>query len=81
MPDYLRPPWYMKRFMRPVARWLPSEPRCRICDYPFQGIGGLLSRMLFGLVPARMTPHLCNICEATAHEFRGGAEVEMSLMK
>jgi len=80
MPDYLGPPWYMKRFMRPVARWLPSEPRCRICDYPFQGIGGFMARALFGLTPSKMNPQLCNICEATAHAFRGGAEVEMTLL-
>jgi len=80
MPAYLGTPWFMKRFMRPVARWLPSEPRCRICDYPFEGVGGLLARTLFGLVPSKMNPQLCNICEMAAHTFRGGAEIEMSLI-
>ena len=80
MPDYLGGPWFMKRFMRPVAVWLPSEPRCRICDYPFEGIGGWLSRRLFGLTPGKMNPQICNICEMTAHYFRGRAEVEMSLL-
>jgi len=80
MPAYLGAPWFMKRFMRPLARWLPSEPRCRICDYPFHGVGGLLSRTLFGLTPSKMNPQLCNICEMAAHTFRGGAEIEMSLL-
>jgi adenylate cyclase len=80
MPAYLGPPWFMKRFMRPVARWLPSDPRCRICDYPFQGLGGLVARALFGLTPSKMNPQLCNICEHTALAYRGGAEVEMSLL-
>jgi len=80
MPDYLHAPWFMKRFMRPIALRMPSEPRCRICDYPFQGVGGWLSRTLFGLAPGRMNPQICNVCEMAAHTFRGGAEVEMSLL-
>lgn len=80
MPAYIGPPWFMKRFMRPVARWLPSAPRCRLCEYPFQGIGGLLARALFGLAPSKMNPQLCNMCESAAHEYHGGAEVEMSLI-
>jgi adenylate cyclase len=80
MPAFLGAPWFMKRFMRPVAKWLPSDPRCRICDYPFQGIGGWLARALFRLEPSKMNPQLCNICEASAHAFHGGAEVEMSLI-
>jgi adenylate cyclase len=80
MPEALGAPWFMKRFMRPVARWLPSDPRCRICDYPFTGLGGWLSHTLFGLAPSKMNPQLCNVCEASARYFRGGAEVEMSLL-
>jgi adenylate cyclase len=80
LPAYLGPPWFMKRFMRLVARWLPSDPRCHICDYPFRGLGGLVTRALFGLTPSKMNPQLCNICEQTALHFRGGAEVDMSLL-
>jgi len=80
MPDYLGPPWYMKRYMRPLARWLPSDPRCRICDYPFQGLGGWAARTLLGLTRSRMNPQLCNVCEAAADHFRGGVEIEMSLL-
>ena len=80
MPDYLGPPWFMKRFMRPVARWLPSDPRCRICDYPFHGLGGWVTRTLLGVTPSKMNPQLCNVCEAAADHFRGGVEIEMSLL-
>ena len=80
MPDYLRPPWFMKSFMRPLVRRLPSDPRCRICDCPFQGLGGWLARTLFGITPSKMNTQLCNTCESTAEHFRGGAEIEMSLI-
>jgi adenylate cyclase len=80
MPAALGAPWYMKRYMRPIARWLPSDPRCRICDYPFHGLGGWAARALFGLTPSKMNPQLCNVCEAAADHFRGGAEIEMSLI-
>jgi adenylate cyclase len=80
MPAYLGGPWYMKRFMRPVARRLPSDPRCRSCDYPFHGLGGWVARTLLGLTPSKMNPQLCNVCEAAADHFRGGAEIEMSLI-
>lgn len=39
-----------------------------------------MARALFGLTPSKMNPQLCNICEHTAAVFRGGAEVEMSLL-
>lgn len=80
MPDDTGSPWYMRRFMRPIARLLPNEPRCYLCDYPFEGLGGLLVRTFTGLAPSRMNPRLCNVCEHAAKAFPGGAEVEMSLV-
>jgi len=40
----------------------------------------MLARTLFGLVPSKMNPQLCNVCERFADRHRGGAEVELSLL-
>lgn len=79
-PEGIRVPWFEQRWLRPLARALPSEPRCRICYYPFAGPGGWLARALLGIAPSPLNPHLCNICERSASYFQGGAEVEMSLL-
>jgi adenylate cyclase len=72
--------WYESRIFRPFIRALPSDPRCRICYYPFHGIGGMLARTFFGLVPSKMNPQLCNVCERFADRHQGGAEIELSLL-
>lgn len=73
-------PWYESSFFRPIARFLPTEPRCSVCYYPFDGLGGKLMKILVGLQPSPLNPHMCNVCERFAERFQGGAEVEMSLL-
>lgn len=73
-------PWYETRAMRRIARILPSDPRCKICYYPFSGLGGTLARSILRLEPSKMNPHLCNVCERFANEHPGGAEIETSLL-
>jgi len=66
--------------LRRVMRTLPRDPRCKFCNTPFQGIGGMLARMLFGKQRSTMNPRYCNLCEIASREFPGGAEVEMSML-
>ncbi len=66
----------LRRFMRT----LPRDPRCRFCNTPFQGFGGMLARILFGKQRSSMNPRYCNLCEIASREFPGGAEVEMSML-
>jgi adenylate cyclase len=66
--------------LRRVMRTLPHDPRCKFCNTPFQGIGGMLARMLFGKQRSTMNPRYCNLCEIASREFPGGAEVEMSML-
>jgi adenylate cyclase len=80
IPDFANPFWYESRHLRPLARILPSEPRCQVCYYPFHGIGGKLVQTLFNLKPSKMNPHLCNVCENFANKYQGGAEIELSMM-
>ncbi len=79
-PAFAAPYWYEKKMFQPLAKYLPSDPRCRVCHYPFGGFGGKLVRTFLGLGPSRMNPHLCNICETAASKYRGGAEVELTII-
>ncbi len=46
VPEHYHQPWYERKIWRPLVRHLPANPRCRICYYPFEGIGGWLSKLL-----------------------------------
>jgi len=80
MPEHVHQPWYEWKIWRPLVRHLPSNPRCRICYYPFKGVGGWLSKSLLGLEPSNMNPQLCNVCESFAKRFRAGTELEVSML-
>jgi adenylate cyclase len=62
---------------RRVFRYLPSEPRCKVCNNPF---GGLAGRVLAaaGFTPSRKNPNLCSrCCDALP---AGGAEVDVAVL-
>ena len=73
-------PWFMLRSLRPLVRRLPSNPRCRLCDYPFKGAGGFVARSMLGIERSTLNPLICNICEFAIREYKGGAELELSLL-
>jgi adenylate cyclase len=79
-PEHIHVPWFASSRLRPFYRRLPSEPRCRLCYYPFDGVGGAMMRHLFGIEPSRLNPQICNNCEQFAKEHGGGAEVELSIL-
>ena len=66
--------------LRRLFRMLPHDPRCKFCNAPFQGVGGIIVRSLFGKERSDLNPRICNLCEQAAREFPGGAEVEMSML-
>jgi adenylate cyclase len=61
-------------------RYLPHDPRCKLCHSPFQGVGGMVVGALYGRKQSSLNPHFCNVCEDFAKKFPGGAEVEMSML-
>jgi adenylate cyclase len=65
-----------RTFMR-VMRRLPAEPRCRLCNAPYGGIGGQIMRR-FGFGPSRKNPTLCNTCFERAPI--GGVEMEIGVL-
>jgi adenylate cyclase len=62
---------------RRVFRYLPSAPRCKLCNNPF---GGPIGRVLAaaGYSPSRKNPNLCTrCCDALPV---GGAEVDVAVL-
>jgi adenylate cyclase len=62
---------------RHVFRYLPSAPRCKVCNNPFRGVGGRALR-LAGFRPSRKNPNLCTRCCDSLPE--GGAEVDVAVL-
>jgi adenylate cyclase len=80
MPLSLHAPWFEHKSFRPFVKRLPKSPRCRICYFPFDGIGGWLSKALLKIEASTLNPHMCNLCERFATEYHGGVELEISIM-
>lgn len=62
---------------RRLFRYLPSAPRCKVCNNPF---GGLAGRVLaaVGFSPSRKNPNLCSrCCDALPV---GGSEVDIAIL-
>lgn len=78
--------WFMtdafrvEKRMYGFFRILPHEPRCKLCNAPFHGIGGMMVDALYGRRQSSLNPRFCNVCESYAKKFPGGAEVEMSML-
>lgn len=79
-PAFAGAPWYESKYLRPLFRALPKDPRCRLCYYPFKGVGGALVRHILDLRPSKLNPQICNVCEQHANRYKGGAEVELSVL-
>jgi adenylate cyclase len=65
--------------MRRMWGALPSPPRCKLCNAPFKGPGGLLMRAIrYG--PSPLNRRLCKWCTRAIHKHAGGAEVEVTIL-
>ena len=71
--------WPALRRGRQVFKLLPSDPRCKLCNAPFRGVGAPLMRLI-GRRPARANPSFCAYCERFAQNNIGGTEIELSLV-
>jgi adenylate cyclase len=79
-PPDVKMKWFEKKFLRPIIKRLPHDPRCRVCYYPFEGAGGRMAKVFLGLDRAKMNPQMCNVCETFAADHQGGAEIELSML-
>jgi adenylate cyclase len=60
-----------------VFRRLPHDPRCKLCQNPFAGIGGKLVKLM-GRKPSRKNPNLCQYC--FDHLPSGGIEIDIGVV-
>lgn len=68
------------RIARAFYGRLPTEPRCKFCHAPFGGVGGVISKRVFGRQPSSFSMDLCNRCEYFARTHTTGTEIGMSLV-
>jgi adenylate cyclase len=73
-------PASMLKRSRHLFQFFPGAPRCRMCQFPLGGSGGLVARWLFRRKPSNLNPRLCSMCDYIAEHYPGGAEVELSLL-
>jgi adenylate cyclase len=66
--------------MGQILRWLPRDPRCKFCRAPFEGVGGRIVRAVLGKKRSGLNPRFCSRCDDFANKYRGGHEVEMSIL-
>ena len=62
---------------RRMFRYLPSAPRCKVCNNPFGGPAGRLLAVA-GFSPSRKNPNLCSRCCDSLPA--GGAEVDVAVL-
>jgi adenylate cyclase len=60
-----------------IFRRLPHDPRCKLCQNPFGGIGGKLVGLI-GRKPSRKNPNLCQYC--FDHLPNGGIEIDIGVV-
>jgi adenylate cyclase len=68
------------RNLRYFFRALPGTHRCKTCFVPFQGTSSFFTKHIFRKYPSNINPQLCNTCEDFAKKYRGGVEIELSLL-
>jgi adenylate cyclase len=66
--------------IRHILRHIPKAPRCRVCNSPFEGLGGALVKLILGKAPSTVNPLICNDCEVFARKHPGGAEVDLAML-
>ncbi len=65
---------------RRLFKRLPSNPRCRLCNAPFRGVGGQFVRLAFRKGRSSVNPNFCNMCYTFLTAHPGGAEIDMTLL-
>jgi adenylate cyclase len=69
------------KLVRQIFIRLPSEPRCRVCNAPFKGIGGAVVGLIgFGAGRSSFNPSLCGRCEIITKKHQVGAEIQLTML-
>ncbi len=57
---------------------VPAHERCKMCYAPFDGFGGVISKMR-GRGPGNWHPRICEACETFSKGHPGGVELDISM--
>jgi len=69
------------KVIRQIFKYLPSPPRCRVCNAPFHGLGGMVVSVLgFGAGRSSFNPTLCDRCEKIVKEHQVGLELQLTML-
>jgi adenylate cyclase len=77
--DFLNGGHSKEHTLRKVLKFIPHEPRCRLCAAPFEGVGAPLMRLI-GKRRSEQNPNWCGTCFKFMRDHHGGAEVECTLL-
>jgi adenylate cyclase len=66
------------RIAQRIFRWLPHDPRCKLCLNPFGGVGGKMIGFL-GHKPSRKNPNVCQYCFDRLPT--GGIEIDIGVVR
>lgn len=69
------------RVVRQIFKHLPSAPRCRVCNAPFQGMGGAVVGVFgFGAGRSSFNPTMCDRCEKIVKKHQAGTEIQLTML-
>ena len=69
------------RFIRKIFMRLPTDPRCKVCNAPFKGVGGMVVNLLgFGAGRSSFNPSLCDRCEKIVKKHQVGLEMPLTML-
>src|SRR5215211_3222031 len=67
--------------MRRILKVLPGDPRCKVCNAPFRGIGSIVARPFgMGAGHSSFNHSLCNRCEKIVKQYQVGTEVLLTML-
>jgi adenylate cyclase len=69
----------LRREGLPIRKNLSAFAPLRFSFFTYSFCGAVM-RQLFGYVPSRLNPTVCNVCDQFIQKFKGGAEVELSIL-
>jgi adenylate cyclase len=69
------------KVVRQIFKHLPAEPRCRVCNAPFRGLGGMVVSVFgFGAGRSSFNPSLCDRCEKIVKAHQVGLELQLAML-
>ena len=63
---------------RAFWKWVPAKERCKMCSAPYDGIGGIVSKIR-GRGPGNWNPRICYACETFSRNHPGGVELTITV--